>query len=400
MDYQLPSLAEPFTWVSYSILGILVGLSQAGGIGGGPIISPVMMVLLGCPSKKAIWNTYIMLLGGSLGNFLRLGKERTANGSAPLINYQLVQITLPLLLAGAILGVATGKWLPKLMIVIFLFGILMTVFLKTKSLYIKTRSKEMNEQLIPVELKELTIQKESNHSKELNIIREKDARLYPIEPLTEISLTILIIIVVTLLKGSGAVPSLLGIDYCGYGYHFLNFIIFGIAFYNVQRYRKLISKEEEYKESIGYDFADGKMSAVFDITVKSSLYAGFLGGLVGLGGGVVLTPLWLETGINPPRAAASATFTVLFTSSISVFIIALSGGYQFSEFIILGLVSSFGSYMVAGFLKKLVKKYKRESILIQVLLGVISFGLIILPFQSIKDVYQNPLGAIQFGRLC
>jgi len=35
-----------------------------------------MMVLLGCPSKKAIWNTYIMLLGGSLGNFLRLGKER------------------------------------------------------------------------------------------------------------------------------------------------------------------------------------------------------------------------------------------------------------------------------------------------------------------------------------
>lgn len=69
------------------------------------------------------------------------------------------------------------------------------------------------------------------------------------------------------------------------------------------------------------------MSSVFDITVKSSLYAGFLGGLVGLGGGVVLTPLWLETGINPPRAAASATFTVLFTSSISVFIIALSGGY-------------------------------------------------------------------------
>lgn len=61
------------------------------------------------------------------------------------------------MLAGAILGVATGKWLPKLIIVIFLFAILMTVFLKTKSLYFKTRSKEMNEQLIPVELKELTV---------------------------------------------------------------------------------------------------------------------------------------------------------------------------------------------------------------------------------------------------
>lgn len=65
------------------------------------------------------------------------------------------------------------------------------------------------------------------------------------------------------------------------------------------------------------------MSSVFDLTAKSSLYAGFLGGLVGLGGGVVLTPIWLETGINPPRAAASATFTVFFTSSISFFVIAL-----------------------------------------------------------------------------
>lgn len=66
--------------------------------------------------------------------------------------------------------------------------------------------------------------------------------------------------------------------------------------------------------------------------------AGFLGGLVGLGGGVVLTPVWLETGIHPPRAAASATFTVMFTSFTSVFIIALSGGYHLSQFLILAVI--------------------------------------------------------------
>jgi len=34
------------------------------------------MALFGFSSKKAIWNTYVVLLGGSLGNFLKLGKER------------------------------------------------------------------------------------------------------------------------------------------------------------------------------------------------------------------------------------------------------------------------------------------------------------------------------------
>jgi len=51
-------------------------------------------------------------------------------------------ITLPLLLSGAIFGVATGKWLPKIIIVLFLFGILLSVFLKTLNLYRRLRAKE------------------------------------------------------------------------------------------------------------------------------------------------------------------------------------------------------------------------------------------------------------------
>ncbi|KAM3140371.1 hypothetical protein pb186bvf_007531 [Paramecium bursaria] len=406
MDLQMNGEADldlnnPITWINFVILGSLVGLSQAGGIGGGPIISPVMMILLSLPSKNAIWNTYIMLLGGSLGNFLRLGKEKTASGSAPLINYQLVLITIPLLLAGAVFGVATGKWLPKIVIIVFLFAILISVFKKTLQLYKNLKAAEdfsfENQSLLMKDIKQ--IQREQENPELLEIL-EKEGQLYPLEQIKELGIQVAIVLSLTLIKGSQSFPSMIGVEYCSSGYHFINVILLAIAVYNVYRYRNIILQEEVKKEQVGYHFQEGRMSSVIGETVKSSFFAGFLGGLVGLGGGVILTPLWLSMGIPSSRATASATFCVLFTSSISVFIITLSGGYHIKDFILYGGFSGVGSYIIAGQLKVLVKRYHRESILIMVLLGIITLGLIVLPYQSFKDFFGNPKAATQFGRFC
>lgn len=111
------------------------------------------------------------------------------------------------------------------------------------------------------------------------------------------ALQVVIILVITVIKGSATIPSLLAVHFCSVPYHLFNIIILGIAFYNVKRYNAMIDKDEAKKAQAGFSFSDGKLSNVFDTTVKSSLFAGFLGGLVGLGGGVVLTPLWLGMGI-------------------------------------------------------------------------------------------------------
>ncbi|KAI5001543.1 hypothetical protein ZWY2020_026193 [Hordeum vulgare] len=46
--------------------------------------------------------------------------------------------------------------------------------------------------------------------------------------------------------------------------------------------------------------------------------AGVLAGLLGLGGGVIMGPLFLELGIPPQVSSATATFAMMFSSSIAV----------------------------------------------------------------------------------
>ena len=63
-------------------------------------------------------------------------------------------------------------------------------------------------------------------------------------------------------------------------------------------------------------------------TVGISLYAGLLGGMLGLGGGVVLTPLWLNMNFQSNRVSATATFSVIFTSFSSFFTYYFGGIYE------------------------------------------------------------------------
>jgi hypothetical protein len=46
--------------------------------------------------------------------------------------------------------------------------------------------------------------------------------------------------------------------------------------------------------------------------------AGLIGGLLGMGGGFIMGPLFLELGVPPQVSSATATFTMMFSSSMSV----------------------------------------------------------------------------------
>lgn len=79
-----------------------------------------------------------------------------------------------------------------------------------------------------------------------------------------------------------------------------------------------ISREYEYRLSIGYIYYEQDIKWNKSICFKFPIYgfvSGSLAGMLGIGGGTVLGPLLLQVGLHPIISTSTSNFLVLFTSS-------------------------------------------------------------------------------------
>jgi len=81
-------------------------LIQSAGIGGGAIINVLLIFGLGHNAKSSIPVTYIFLMGGGLASAVSTLKKSSETGER-LLDYNLVMMTLPMMMSGAIYGVKT-----------------------------------------------------------------------------------------------------------------------------------------------------------------------------------------------------------------------------------------------------------------------------------------------------
>jgi uncharacterized membrane protein YfcA len=151
-------------------------------------------------------------------------------------------------------------------------------------------------------------------------IYEAEQTLYPMKYILPMILLASIIIFFTLLKGTTLNPSIIGVEYCSFQYHSLTALLVAICFGLAKLIAKRLIKEDEQKEALSYDWTrEPPMKPLIDKTLRLGVIAGLLGGFVGLGGGSILNPAWMEMGVEVSRASASANLCVIFTASISIF---------------------------------------------------------------------------------
>ena len=131
--------------VSTVLVLVLGSLAAGAGIGGGGLFVLIYMVLLGAGPKGAVPLSKATILGGAVGNFLSLGPARHPKAKRPLIDYESSTFMQSGELLGVVFGVLLNNLLPAVIIVLFLVLILSYNAVRTLRKGMSIRKKETKE---------------------------------------------------------------------------------------------------------------------------------------------------------------------------------------------------------------------------------------------------------------
>jgi uncharacterized membrane protein YfcA len=402
------------------IIGLVIAAS--GGIGGGGILVPLLILVFDFTPKLAIPLSNFTILGSSITNLVMNLSKRHPDVDRPLVDWDLMMIMEPLTVAGAICGTFLAKTLPDWILTILLVVLLAFSAHRTLEKGIsqyKKESKEYKES----KRSELSIAAERDESaeersgllddneagtelssnrknspdetmltpeeKELADLLEKEKHT-PMDKATLLVIMFSVIILLNLIKGGGpSFPSPVGIV-CGSTIYWLVtasifFWVFGIALY----VRKDLIAMWKTKRRLRYKYAPGDVEWNERNTIIYPLVcilAGFCAGMFGIGGGVVKGPLMLEMGVHPMVASATVAVMIMMTSvaATTSFIAFGSLTYDYGWYLFaFGLVATSVGQLGVGYL---VTKYKRMSLISLSIGAVVAISTVLMGLQSVLSL--------------
>ncbi|CAD6225235.1 unnamed protein product [Miscanthus lutarioriparius] len=311
------------------VVGSLIGFFGAacgsvGGVGGGGIFVPMLTLIIGFDPKSSTAISKCMIMGGSVSTVYYNLKLKHPSLDMPLIDYDLALLMQPMLMLGVSIGVIFNVIFPNWLIT----ALLITIFLVTSTkAYLKgfeTWKKE-------------TIRKREDATRQEQICQEPEhAATIPIEadaPANNKSKTptdeATSILKNIYWKEFGLLAfvwvAFLGLQVtknyvasCSIWYWVLNSLQIPVAVgvtvyeaYGLRTGKRVLSSKGSQQQST-LRIRQLLVYCLFGIL------AGLIGGLLGMGGGFIMGPLFLELGIPPQVSSATATFTMMFSSSMSV----------------------------------------------------------------------------------
>ncbi|KAK5836329.1 sulfite exporter TauE/SafE family protein 4-like [Gossypium arboreum] len=369
-----------FNWrlVLATVIGFVgSACGTVGGVGGGGIFVPMLTLIVGFDTKSAAAISKCMIMGASAASVWYNVRVQHPTKEVPIIDYELALLFQPMLMLGITVGVALSVvfpyWLITVLIIILFIGTSSRSFYKGIEMW-------KEETILK---KELTRQQGTVNSRGELLI---DAEYEPLVPREEKSTleilclnlrwkrllvltTVWFLFTLIQVIKNDLVPctTLYWVLFC------LQFpiavLVFGyeaMKLWRENRKRMMTGNTESICEaSIQWSTLNITFCALCGIL------GGTVGGLLGSGGGFILGPLLLEIGVIPQVASATATFVMMFSSSLSVVEFYLLKRFPIPYALYLMGVSILAGFWGQYLVRKIILILRRASIIVFILSGVI-----------------------------
>nr|KJB15098.1 hypothetical protein B456_002G160300 [Gossypium raimondii] len=374
-----PALELNWRLVMATVIGFLgSACGTVGGVGGGGIFVPMLTLIVGFDTKSAAAISKCMIMGASASSVWYNLRVPHPTKEVPIIDYDLALLFQPMLMLGITVGVALSVvfpyWLITVLIIILFLGT------SSRSFY---RGIEMWKEETILN-KELTKPQESFvHSRGELLIDTEYEPLVPKEEKSKLQIlcfnlrwkrllvlaTVWVLFTVIQVIKNDVVPctTLYWVLFC------LQFpiatLVFGYEATKLYKEHKKRMSTGNAETVCGASIQWSPLNIAF--CALCGILGGTVGGLLGSGGGFILGPLLLEIGVIPQVASATATFVMMFSSSLSVVEFYLLKRFPMPYALYLMGVSILAGFWGQYFVRKLITILRRASLIVFILSGVI-----------------------------
>ncbi|XVF89209.1 hypothetical protein PTKIN_Ptkin19aG0111700 [Pterospermum kingtungense] len=382
-----------FGWqiVVGSVIGFFgAAFGSVGGVGGGGIFVPMLTLIIGFDPKSATAISKCMIMGAAASTVYYNLKLRHPTLDMPIIDYDLALLIQPMLLLGISLGVAFNvifaDWMVTILLIILFIGTSTKAFFKgvetwKKETILKKEAARCLESIGTgsgdLEYKPLPSGPNSDPLKDNT---DKEVTLWENICWKELGLLCFVwiaFLVLQITKDHTATCSAL--------YWVLNLlqipVSLGVSLYEavgLYKGRRVISS----KGDPGTNLQVRQLATYCAFGVL----AGIVGGLLGLGGGFIMGPLFLELGVPPQVSSATATFAMTFSSSMSVVEYYLLKRFPVPYALYFTAVATFAALVGQRIVRKLIIVFGRASLIIFILASTIFVSAISLGGVGISNM--------------
>lgn len=367
-------------------------LSAAAGMGGGGVYVPLLLLLLGLSTKEAVPLSQAMIVGGATINIIMFcGDRHPKFVHRPKIDYDVVMMLNPGLAAGVTLGVMCNLVTPQWIIILILIGTLVLALQKSLAKGLQSFQKESDELA-----KAAAVPQPLDTAK--FTVRFVDfgsfAKLAG-ESHHELSLILgcwLVFLLCNFIKAPA----------CSHTYWMQHIGLVGACFCFTAAGARVIRSKLSSKESL-----EGMLTWTDRTLLLYPLLAtgaGFLGGFLGIGGGIIMGPVLLELGMDAQASQATTATFVFLSSSLAAlqFMVLGKAMPEFAAwFTMWVIVSTFVGQTVVDYI---LQRWRRSSLIVLSIAGIIAGSMVMMTAIGARDIYSDLVRGADMGfnllRMC